>query len=80
MPAHDVEVEEAVEEGVCMKWLSTVKAVEGGKLVLERTVLDEKGFPRPTGELEELRRRLADPGAGPGVRGVPGARCRRHCG
>ena len=54
MPAHDVEVEEAVEEGVCMKWLSTVKAVEGEKLVLERMVLDEKGFPRPTGELEEL--------------------------
>ncbi len=54
MPAHDVEVEEAVEEGVCMKWLSTVKAVEGEKLVLERMMLDEEGFPQPTGELEEL--------------------------
>jgi NADPH-dependent glutamate synthase beta subunit-like oxidoreductase len=54
MPAHDVEVEEAVEEGVCMKWLSTVKAVEGEKLVLEKMMLDEKGFPQPTGELEEL--------------------------
>jgi len=54
MPAHDVEVEEAAEEGVHMKWLSTVKAVEGGKLVLEKMVLDDKGFPQPTGELEEL--------------------------
>ncbi len=54
MPAHDVEVEEAVEEGVCMKWLSTVKAVEGGRLVLERMTLDDKGFPQPTGELEDL--------------------------
>ncbi len=54
MPAHDVEVEEALEEGVRMKWLSTVKAVEGGTLVLERMELDENGFPQPTGELEEL--------------------------
>ncbi len=54
MPAHDVEVEEAVEEGVHMKWLSTVKALEGEKLILEKMVLDDKGFPQPTGELEEL--------------------------
>lgn len=54
MPAHEDEVEEAVEEGVRMKWLSTVKAVEGEKLVLEKMVLDERGFPQPTGELEEL--------------------------
>ena len=54
MPAHDVEVEEAVEEGVHMKWLSTVKALEGEKLIIERMVLDDKGFPQPTGELEEL--------------------------
>jgi NADPH-dependent glutamate synthase beta subunit-like oxidoreductase len=54
MPAHDVEVEEAVEEGVCMKWLSTVKAVEREGLVLEKMMLDENGFPQPTGELEEL--------------------------
>ena len=54
MPAHDVEVEEAVEEGVRMRWLSTVKAVEPGKLVLEKMALDDTGFPQPTGELEEL--------------------------
>jgi NADPH-dependent glutamate synthase beta subunit-like oxidoreductase len=54
MPAHDFEVEEAIEEGVMMKWLSTIKHVEGGKLVLEKMELDETGFPQPTGETEEL--------------------------
>jgi 2-oxoacid:acceptor oxidoreductase delta subunit (pyruvate/2-ketoisovalerate family) len=54
MPAHDVEVEEAEEEGVMMRWLSTIKRAEDGKLVLERMELDESGFPQPTGELDEL--------------------------
>ena len=54
MPAHDFEVEEALEEGVLMKWLSTVKQADGGKLVLEKMELDESGFPQPTGEVEEL--------------------------
>jgi NADPH-dependent glutamate synthase beta subunit-like oxidoreductase len=54
MPAHDFEVEEAEEEGVLMKWLSTIKQADSGKLVLERMELDETGFPQPTGELEEL--------------------------
>ncbi len=54
MPAHDFEVEEAEEEGVMMKWLSTIKQADEGKLVLEKMELDETGFPQPTGELEEL--------------------------
>jgi 2-oxoacid:acceptor oxidoreductase delta subunit (pyruvate/2-ketoisovalerate family) len=54
MPAHDAEVEEALEEGVLVKWLSTVREVEGGRLVIEKMRLDESGFPQPTGELEEL--------------------------
>jgi NADPH-dependent glutamate synthase beta subunit-like oxidoreductase len=54
MPAHDFEVEEALEEGVLMKWLSTVKQADSGKLVLEKMELDASGFPQPTGELEEL--------------------------
>jgi NADPH-dependent glutamate synthase beta subunit-like oxidoreductase len=55
MPAHDFEVEEALEEGVKMKWLSTVKQAEEGKLLLERMELDDSGFPQPTGEVEELQ-------------------------
>jgi NADPH-dependent glutamate synthase beta subunit-like oxidoreductase len=54
MPAHDFEVEEAEEEGVLMKWLSTIKHADGGKLLLEKMELDETGFPQPTGEVEEL--------------------------
>jgi 2-oxoacid:acceptor oxidoreductase delta subunit (pyruvate/2-ketoisovalerate family) len=54
MPAHDFEVEEAEDEGVLMKWLSTITHADGGRLVLERMELDETGFPQPTGELEEL--------------------------
>ncbi len=54
MPAHDFEIEEALEEGVMMKWLSTIKQADEGKLLLEKMELDETGFPQPTGETEEL--------------------------
>ncbi|HSE81643.1 MAG TPA: NAD(P)-binding protein [Gaiellaceae bacterium] len=54
MPAHDSEVEEAEAEGILLKWLSTIKRADGGKLMVERMELDETGFPQPTGELEEL--------------------------
>lgn len=55
MPAHDFEVEEALEEGVMMKWLSTIKNVEAGAITVEKMALDAKGFPQPTGEFETLR-------------------------
>jgi NADPH-dependent glutamate synthase beta subunit-like oxidoreductase len=54
MPAHDFEVEEAAEEGVELRWLSTIKHADEGKLTIERMELDESGFPQPTGEIEEL--------------------------
>lgn len=58
MPAHDFEVEEALEEGVMVKWLSTIKqaslAGEGGALTIEKMTLDAKGNPQPTGEFETL--------------------------
>lgn len=54
MPAHDFEVEEAVDEGVMMKWLSTIKHMEDGRITVERMQLDDKGFPQPTGTLETL--------------------------
>jgi NADPH-dependent glutamate synthase beta subunit-like oxidoreductase len=54
MPAHDFEVQEAEEEGVMLRWLSTIKEAGEGKLLIERMELDETGFPQPTGELEEL--------------------------
>jgi len=54
MPAHDIEVEEALEEGVRMMWLSTIARAEAGQLTVEKMKLDETGFPQPTGEFEEL--------------------------
>lgn len=54
MPAHDFELEEALEEGVSMKWLSTIKTVDGDRLQIEKMVLDEKGVPQPTGVYETL--------------------------
>jgi 2-oxoacid:acceptor oxidoreductase delta subunit (pyruvate/2-ketoisovalerate family) len=55
MPAHDLEVEEALEEGVVMRWLSTIKQVgDGGTLTVERMELDANGFPQPTGQFETL--------------------------
>ncbi|HYA68526.1 MAG TPA: NAD(P)-binding protein [Acidimicrobiales bacterium] len=54
MPADDTEVEEAIEEGVSMRWLSTVARAEKGNIVIERMELDAEGFPRPTGEFEDL--------------------------
>jgi NADPH-dependent glutamate synthase beta subunit-like oxidoreductase len=55
MPAHDFEVEEALQEGVLIKWLSTIKNMaDEGTITVEKMALDEKGFPQPTGELETL--------------------------
>jgi 2-oxoacid:acceptor oxidoreductase delta subunit (pyruvate/2-ketoisovalerate family) len=54
MPAHDFEVEEALQEGVMVKWLSTIKQADGGTLTVERMELDDKGNPQPTGEFESL--------------------------
>ncbi len=55
MPAHDFEVEEALQEGVLIKWLSTIKNMaDAGTLTVEKMTLDAKGFPQPTGEFETL--------------------------
>jgi 2-oxoacid:acceptor oxidoreductase delta subunit (pyruvate/2-ketoisovalerate family) len=54
MPAHDSEVEEALQEGIMMKWLSTIKRMDEGVLTVEKMRLDETGFPQPTGEFETL--------------------------
>jgi len=55
MPAHDFEVEEALQEGIIVKWLSTSKNMGSeGTLTVEKMALDEKGFPQPTGEFETL--------------------------
>jgi 2-oxoacid:acceptor oxidoreductase delta subunit (pyruvate/2-ketoisovalerate family) len=54
MPAHDFEVEEALQEGVMMKWLSTIKEAGEASFTVEKMALDENGFPQPTGEFETI--------------------------
>lgn len=54
MPAHDFEVEEALQEGVTIKWLSTIKQVDSSAITVEKMVLDDKGHPQPTGEMETI--------------------------
>jgi 2-oxoacid:acceptor oxidoreductase delta subunit (pyruvate/2-ketoisovalerate family) len=53
-PAHDFEIEEALQEGVMIKWLSTIKRAAEGEITVEKMELDEAGFPQPTGEYEKL--------------------------
>jgi len=54
MPASDLEVEEALQEGVMIKWLSTIKQAGESSITVEKMALDDKGFPQPTGEFETL--------------------------
>ena len=54
MPAHDFEVEEALQEGIMVKWLSTIKQADESSLTIEKMALDGKGFPQPTGEFETI--------------------------
>lgn len=54
MPAHSFEAEEAMTEGVKIKWLSSIKDAVGSRLTVEEMELDENGWPQPTGRLETL--------------------------
>ena len=55
MPANEVELKEALDEGVQVKWLSTITQVDSGTMTVERMELDESGVPHPTGVFEELK-------------------------
>jgi NADPH-dependent glutamate synthase beta subunit-like oxidoreductase len=54
MPAADIEVEEALQEGVRMRWLSTIVYAGADAVKVERMELGEDGKARPTGDFEEL--------------------------
>jgi NADPH-dependent glutamate synthase beta subunit-like oxidoreductase len=53
MPANDIELQEALDEGVQVKWLRTITEVGDGTMTLEKMRLQD-GVPKPTGEYEEL--------------------------
>ena len=54
MPAHEFEADEAIEEGVRIRWLRTIKTFDSTSLTVEVMKLDETGFPQPTGVFETL--------------------------
>ena len=42
MPAHDFEADEALSEGIKIKWLSTIKDIGEGELTVEMMGLDDE--------------------------------------
>ncbi len=54
MPAHAFEADEAIEEGVQMHWLRTIREMEVGAVKVEVMEIDADGRPQPTGEYENL--------------------------
>ncbi|MDQ2823086.1 MAG: NAD(P)-binding protein [Pseudomonadota bacterium] len=55
MKAQAFEAQEAQDEGITIKWLSSIHAVEAGNLQLEVMALDAAGKPQPTGQFETLQ-------------------------
>ena len=54
MPAHEQEMQEAEDEGIRFRWLSTIDEVDAEGITIETMELDETGFPQPTGRTERL--------------------------
>lgn len=54
MPANEEEMDGAIEEGIQVKWLSTISQASKDGLKIEKMALDENGKPQPTGEFEDM--------------------------
>ena len=55
MPANPEEMDGAIEEGIQVKWLTTItEAKSKDNFKIEKMALDENGRPKPTGEYDEL--------------------------
>jgi NADPH-dependent glutamate synthase beta subunit-like oxidoreductase len=54
MPAHEFEADEALEEGVKIHWLRTIKSIDEGAFTVEVMEIDENGRPRATGQFETI--------------------------
>jgi formate dehydrogenase beta subunit len=54
MPAHSFEADEALEEGVKINWLRTIKEMDEHSITVEIMRMDDQGRPQPTGEFETL--------------------------
>ncbi len=54
MPAHEFELQEALDEGIMVRWLNTIRRVEDTTFTVEKMALDASGFPQPTGEFDTI--------------------------
>ncbi|MGY6216332.1 NAD(P)-binding protein [Methylolobus aquaticus] len=54
MPAHPFEADEAIEEGVKINWLRTIKEIEETRITVEIMAINAEGYPEPTGRFETL--------------------------
>lgn len=54
MPAHDFEATEALQEGVKINWLRTIKMIDNTTFTVEVMKVDENGKAVPTGQFETL--------------------------
>jgi formate dehydrogenase (NADP+) beta subunit len=54
MKAHDFEASEAIEEGVKINWLRTIKAIDETTYTVEVMEIGEDGRPHGTGRMETL--------------------------
>ena len=69
MPAHAFEADEAIAEGVKIRWLTTIKDIAGASLTVETHGRSTRTAARvPTGEFETLAGRCGRAGARPGHR------------
>lgn len=55
MPARAFEADEAIEEGIRIKWLTSIREIAGPELTVEKMELDANGRPRATGQFETLQ-------------------------
>tara|TARA_R110002072_G_scaffold99983_5_gene219976 strand:+ start:8521 stop:10185 length:1665 start_codon:yes stop_codon:yes gene_type:complete len=55
MPANDIETQEAIEEGVKINWLRSIKSLDGDLMTVEVMCIDEDGQVQPSGEFETLQ-------------------------
>ena len=77
MKAHEFEANEALAEGIKIKWLSSIREIGGTSLQVEVMALDDKGVVRPTGAFETLEAdavilALGETAESGFLRGIPG--------
>ena len=66
MPAHESELEEALQEGVLVKWLSTIKQAGESSITVEKMTTRREGQRAADRRVRDTRGGLGGAGAGPG--------------